>query len=178
MKRIALSLALLAGTAAAQFDPCVALQRVTSQGETFWQWNWYGLRITHWSNIELVPVGNGIGLLCVFDGLSPAAGSVPRLDFGPEYRAPYCQSNQGVILRGVWWMDSQPSGGRLVQCYLTITDLVREPVGFRSMYSLMDRSVGCNTGRQDLVVTNGYQWQWTRWPSAWAVLVAPERGWW
>lgn len=177
---------LLAGAPAAQphRDPCVAMNRYTAGGVTWWQWSWYNLHITNWAHIELVPYGGGVGMLCVFNGAPRSnAGWLPRVGFYPNEvgQLPGCNSPiQWPMIEAFWWMDLQSiPGDRLCNCTsMIVPDLPAEPTGMRMNYSAPMPFCDAGLGQQDLVVTQSTAPQWYRWPTYWAVLLRPGRGYW
>ena len=187
LKRLALPLALLlAAPMAAQIyhDPCVGLNRYSAYGTTWWQWSWYNLHLTNLAHIEFVPYGGGIGLLCMYAGGHRSnAGWLPRFGYYPfGGQLPGCNApREHVTVDAIWWQDASPQvGDRLAMCSVTgIADLFARRSGFSLSPMQAD---GCLTGlgQHDLVVVRAGEplSDWYRWPTYWAVLLRPGRGYW
>lgn len=174
MRHLALAL-LLAAPAAAQIDPCIAMNRACAGSACWWEWSYHQVRIRNAVYLEWVPTAYGIALMCMFQGGHRSEPLIDMVNLGTEGRPVGCNESLLMYRHAFWWLDVSPvQGDVLIHNGSGMFDLRARPIGLHWTPGSFPMAIPTD----DLQVRSvGFQ-DWNRKPTYWAVLISPARGYW
>lgn len=187
MKRLALALLLAASPAAQPLGPCF-------QFGDFYSPNWReNIRIfqannlcaQHFAHIEFVPTGNGIGAIIFnhYPVIAHPYGEQMVWDCGllGRYYGWETEGCPGVRYQtlAIWWDDREAQPRE--QDRLMVHGPQSPGISLRNFPTGLLAFTSQRLVFEPRVERQGWPWHWNGEyvrPAMWAVLIAPERGWW